>query len=751
MRHHACRPLIAAALLVLPVAAAFAQGGPPRHVFVVNSDDDTPGDTCDARHCNLREAIDAANRRPGSDRIRFDLPAGALIEPLSPLPPLRGGVLVDGTPADGDACPFPGIRIDGGRLPRDGRQAPLADVAMPPGFDLRGDGNALRALAVTGFPGDGIAVDGNRNVLECLFVGVDASGLEAAGNGGHGIVVRRGRENRVGGETRALGNLVGGNRLLGLRLHDALATALGINHLGTDILGQPVLPNGVDDGVDPLPPPAASPLPPAAAARLAVLVERKVATLAQQYANAFAPIFHRYAAQLRRRSDLPPPADFTELARALAAFPDLQLAFAKEVVALNRGERARQAWQLEVSRDRFRASPTFGRAPAPFDAPDPLGEAIDGSAPGEFALGGLPSARVAVRHDPVLTPISPFVFWYMQTFGPTSFGGGPLDVVGPTCFGFAPCTWPIVHDLLPRKVWLYFETDDFTTQEVTDMVEEDGYFLGLYLNGTLLRKGPIESAGGGHGVTDFSVVRLPTSMCTVGMRCIAIEVFFRDSLPGASPPWVFELRIEQLQPLAIPQVVGIDEFGNPIVATEEAVVINRSFKSFTANATNATSWFVEAMEPTFRSDRCVTCHAFGTIAAVEAHHASQGVSTFGDAHLVPSLFVPGGHVISCSNCHWMPLTRPDGGAFNEIEWRVPHLDLDVDWSSKTAAQVCARVKANLPDKVLRHLHFHGDARLFWAQEVVASAPNPLPKAAPMDYAEFLRRFDAWNLGGAPCP
>jgi hypothetical protein len=214
-------------------------------------------------------------------------------------------------------------------------------------------------------------------------------------------------------------------------------------------------------------------------------------------------------------------------------------------------------------------------------------------------------------------------------------------------------------------------------------------------------------------------------------------------------PWTFELRIERLDDLHVPVIGGIDEFGNPILITQQAVVINRSFKTFNPNATNDQSWFVEAMEPTFRSDRCVQCHRFGTIEAVEAHHAVIG-GTFQDAVLLPSLFVPGAHVISCTNCHHVPLTDDHGTPFHETEWRVPHVDLDVDWSTKTAQQICGRVKANLPTKTLRHRHFHGDARLFWAVEYF-NGIDPLPKAAPMDYDEFLRRFDLWNLGGAPCP
>jgi CSLREA domain-containing protein len=761
--------VLLAAVLSALTSDVDAQNWRPLHTIVVNSDDDASSDGCDARHCNLREAIEAANASPGADVIRFDLPAGARIDVRAPLPPLLGHVHIDGTPAGGSTCPFPGVRIDGSRMVRASGPLALADAPVN-GLWLLGGGNSVKALAITGFSGDGIAVEGNRNVLQCLFVGVDESGMAPAGNGGHGIVVHAGRENQVGGPTRALGNLLSGNGGMGLRLIDALATSEHFNYIGVDIQEAPKLPNGnALELPEPLSPPPTSALAPEAAARLAARVQARVAQLAAQYEQAAGEVFDRYLALLlraqrqcsrlptpapgcpSRNADLPPRGDLTALARALAPFPQLAAAFLQDMVALNRNERSLQARQLQASRWRFRPSTTFLREFAPFDALDRLGDIIDGSA-GDVAISGPPSTTLAFRaaDPPIFTRISPFVFTDLVTFGPTTFGADPLTEVGPTCLGPAPCTWPIVHDLRPRTLILRWETDDFTTQEVDDMVAEDGYLLGVFLNGALLRQGPPGVEGGGFGITDYAVVRLPSAQCRPGTRCIAVEVFLRDSLPGVPLPWTFELRIEQLQPLSVPKVV-FDRFGNPVVVHEEAVAINRSFKRFDPNGTNGSSWFVTAMEPTFRSDRCTTCHSLGTIAGVEAHHSQRGVSTFQDAVLAPSLFVPSAHVITCSNCHWLPSTNPDGASFHEIEWRVPFIDLDVDWTTKTAAQICARTKANLPTRPLRHLHFHGDARLFWAQVVIPGGINPLPKAPPQDYTEFLRRFDAWNLGGAPCP
>src|SRR4029434_8700993 len=74
------------------------------------------------------------------------------------------------------------------------------------------------------------------------------------------------------------------------------------------------------------------------------------------------------------------------------------------------------------------------------------------------------------------------------------------------------------------------------------------------------------------------------------------------------------------------------------------------------------------------------------------------------------------------NCHDGGLGNPGtslvlswaGGAFTETKWKAPYVDLDLDWRNKTAPEICARVKENLPTHELRHKHFHEDARLSWA-------------------------------------
>jgi CSLREA domain-containing protein len=61
--------------------------------FVVNTVDDLDDGSCDADHCSLREAIDAANANPGTDTIAFDIPGAGphTIKLCALLPKLTDG------------------------------------------------------------------------------------------------------------------------------------------------------------------------------------------------------------------------------------------------------------------------------------------------------------------------------------------------------------------------------------------------------------------------------------------------------------------------------------------------------------------------------------------------------------------------------------------------------------------------------------------------------------------------------------
>jgi CSLREA domain-containing protein len=72
------RNLLSIFQLCIAAALIFAALGFPLSAeaatYVVNTEDDVDDGECDAAHCSLREAINAANENPGADQITFDIP-----------------------------------------------------------------------------------------------------------------------------------------------------------------------------------------------------------------------------------------------------------------------------------------------------------------------------------------------------------------------------------------------------------------------------------------------------------------------------------------------------------------------------------------------------------------------------------------------------------------------------------------------------------------------------------------------------
>ena len=66
--------------------------------LVVNTNDDIDDGVCDANHCSLREAINAANATSGTAEIDFNIPGAGphTIQPLSALPTITDPVIIDG-------------------------------------------------------------------------------------------------------------------------------------------------------------------------------------------------------------------------------------------------------------------------------------------------------------------------------------------------------------------------------------------------------------------------------------------------------------------------------------------------------------------------------------------------------------------------------------------------------------------------------------------------------------------------------
>jgi hypothetical protein len=225
-------------------------------------------------------------------------------------------------------------------------------------------------------------------------------------------------------------------------------------------------------------------------------------------------------------------------------------------------------------------------------------------------------------------------------------------------------------------------------------------------------------------------------------------------MQGLPFPWNFNLVVERIVDLEIPEIV-FDEFGNPVVVDQGAEPYVDTSVRIHPNPIGERSWFELALVPTFKSDRCVDCHSFGTPLELGTHHGTPDGELWAyytSLELEPSAYVEGAHVMTCTNCHNVPTTDSSGNPFNETEWKTPYFDLDVDWSAKTPSQICNRVVENLPNREIRHEHFHEDGRLFWAIESPwVNGKLLTPSAPPHSWTEFLRRIDTWNEMGVPCP
>jgi hypothetical protein len=107
---------------------------------------------------------------------------------------------------------------------------------------------------VSGNAHGGIYLEGNQNVVEGNYIGTDATGTRAVGNGADGGIAVHDSNNTIGGITPAAGNLVSGNAGPGIDLSAALSPlpdnnfVFG-NDIGTDDTGTQPLGNS-GPGID---------------------------------------------------------------------------------------------------------------------------------------------------------------------------------------------------------------------------------------------------------------------------------------------------------------------------------------------------------------------------------------------------------------------------------------------------------------------------------------------------------------------
>ncbi|MEO6437257.1 MAG: right-handed parallel beta-helix repeat-containing protein, partial [Tepidisphaeraceae bacterium] len=189
--------------------------------------------TADAGAGSLRQAILDANAHSGADTIAFAIGSGArTITPTKALPGLGDGTTLDATTQPGYAGK-PLITLSG-----------VAAGAVD-GLKITGGGVTVRGLNIQRFSGCGIMVLGTgSNQIAGCFIGTDAGGTLAAGNGSHGILVQS-PNNTIGGTSAADRNVISGNTAAGIffYLNVAHHNAVQGNYIGTDVSGTKSIAN----------------------------------------------------------------------------------------------------------------------------------------------------------------------------------------------------------------------------------------------------------------------------------------------------------------------------------------------------------------------------------------------------------------------------------------------------------------------------------------------------------------------------
>jgi hypothetical protein len=266
---------------------------------VTNTNDSGPG--------SLRQAILDANATPNAfgthDLITFAIPGPVphTITPLTPLPAVNGGQIIDGTSQPGFAG-RPVIELSGAVVGTSGDGLRMVGTSVVVrglvinrfaaginfedgvassfvegsyiGTDVSGTADLGNTIGVVLDPfsfggirdvtiggtvaaarnvisgnGDGVRSIGFSTTVQGNFIGTDATGRVALGNSGRGLIWLR-DFGQIGGPAPGGRNIISGNGADGIRIGtDAHSYLVGNNYIGTDVSGARALGNS-DDGIE---------------------------------------------------------------------------------------------------------------------------------------------------------------------------------------------------------------------------------------------------------------------------------------------------------------------------------------------------------------------------------------------------------------------------------------------------------------------------------------------------------------------
>jgi hypothetical protein len=210
------------------------------NVIVVNVADNVDDGAATTAHTSLREAIFAANNRPGPDEIRFAIGTGPHTIPVpSGLPPVREPTTIDATTQPGYAGQ-PIIHLDGMNQ-------------LSGAFSLSSS-NTVRGFAISRFA-IGISLGGFGSVIESNYIGTGLSGTN------HGLVKQTLGISGGGTNNVIARNLITANIESNIRLCCGLSNRIVGNLLGTDARGVGALSvvyDSTPENPTPPPPPLAN-------------------------------------------------------------------------------------------------------------------------------------------------------------------------------------------------------------------------------------------------------------------------------------------------------------------------------------------------------------------------------------------------------------------------------------------------------------------------------------------------------------
>lgn len=193
----------------------------------------TVTNTNDSGTGSLRQAILDSNTSAGVlDTIIFSIPGAGLhtIAPGSALPSITDPVIIDGYTQPGSSPNTNGSGVGDNAvllIQLNGANAGTVD-----GLTISAGNSSVRGLVINGFPrfsqgggGRGIVVQtAGGNIIQGNFIGTNAPGTAAAGNGESGIFIFNVPNNSIGGTNPADRNVISGNAMLGIQLQGAGAT-----------------------------------------------------------------------------------------------------------------------------------------------------------------------------------------------------------------------------------------------------------------------------------------------------------------------------------------------------------------------------------------------------------------------------------------------------------------------------------------------------------------------------------------------